>query len=156
MPGSKLRRLLCPSSIISFFTSASSGTHTLPWNLSMPSSPKAKSLASFDPSYSLTLLRLASNNCLSLTELKKSLDIVRVLYLMNSYSNSTCSFIFRNFSSSSTSLIMRCAVCTVFLLKASATTFAFLDDTRVQNRSPSEIPSTFSASCSAPSDQTDT
>ena len=59
----------------------------------MPLPPKAKSLASFDPSCSLTLFRLASNNYLSLTEVKKSLDIVRVLHVMNSDPNSTCSFI---------------------------------------------------------------
>jgi len=125
MSGCKLRRLLCPSSRINFFTSTSSGTHTLPWNFNMPSLPKAKSFASFDPNCSLTLFRLASNNCLSLTEFRKSLDMVRLLHLMNPDSNSTCSFMSLNFSNSSTFLIMRCAVCTVFLLKASATTFAF-------------------------------
>jgi len=125
MPGCKLRRLLCPSSRINFLTSASSGTHTLPWNRSIPSSPKAKSLASSDPSCSLTLFRPASNNCLSLIESKKSLDIVRVLHLMDSDPNSTYILMSQNFSSSSTSFIMRCVVCTVFLLRASATTFAF-------------------------------
>ena len=91
----------------------------------MPSSPKAKSLASSDPSCSLTLFRLASNNYLSLIESKKSLDTVRVLHLMDLDPNSTCSLMSLNFSNNSTSLIIRCAACTVFLLKESATTFAF-------------------------------
>jgi len=125
MLGCKLRRLICPSSRISLFTSTSSGTHTLPWNLSMLSLLKTKSLASSDPSCSLTLFKLASNNCLSLTESKKSLDIVRLLHLMSSDSNSTYSFISLNCSNSSTSFIIRCVVCTIFLLKTSATTFAF-------------------------------
>jgi len=125
MPGCMLRRILCHSSRMNFFTSTSSGTHTLPWNLNMPSLPKVNSLTSSDPSYSLTLFKLASNNCLSLIESKKSLDIVRVLHLMNSDPNSTYNFISLNFSNSSTSLIMRYAVCTVFLHKASATTFVF-------------------------------
>ena len=50
MPGCKPRRLWSPSSRINLFTSVSSGIHTLPWNLSTLSLPKAKSLASSDPS----------------------------------------------------------------------------------------------------------
>jgi len=94
-------------------------------NLNIPSPPKAKSFASSIPSNSLTLIKLASTNYLSLTKFKKSLDIVIVLHLMNYDSNSTCNFMSLNFSSSSTSWIIKCAICTVFLLKAFATTFAF-------------------------------
>jgi len=125
MPSCRLRRLLCPSSRINFFTSTSSGTHTLSWNQKMPSLPKVKSFASSDPSCSLILFSLASDNYLSLTEFRKSLDMVRLLHLMNPDSNSTCSFMSLNFSSSSTSLMVRWVVCTAFLLKASATTFTF-------------------------------
>ena len=87
MPGCRLRRLLCPPWRINFLTSASSSTQILPWNFSIPSLPKVKSLASSDPSYSRTWFKLASNNCLSLTESKKSLDIVKVLHLMDSDPN---------------------------------------------------------------------
>jgi len=125
MSGCKLRRLLCPSSRINLFTLVSSGTQTLPLNLKTPSSPKTNSLTWFDPDNSFTFCKLASTDYLSLIKLKKSLDLVRVLHLMNSGSNSTCSLISLNLSSNSNSLIMRCATCTVFLLKASATTFAF-------------------------------
>jgi len=125
MLGCKLRRLLCPSSRINLFTSMSSGTHTLSWNLNMPSLPNAKSLPSSEPSCSLTLFKLTSNNYLSLTESRKSLDTVRLLHLMSPDSNSTCSFISLNYFSGTTSFIIRCAVCTAFLLKTSATTFAF-------------------------------
>jgi len=156
MSGCKLRRLLCPSSRISFFTSTSSSTDTLPWNISTPSLPKAKSFASSDPSNSLTPTRLASANCLSLTKFKKSLDIVRLLHLMNSDPNSTYNFMSLNFSSSSIFFIIRYAICIIFLLKASATKFAFLDGTKVQNHSPSRTPSTFFVSCSTPFDQIDT
>ena len=83
---------------------------------------QSKVFVSSDPSCSLTLFKLASNNYLSLTESKKSLHIVKVLHLMASDPNSTCSLMSLNFSSSSTSLIMRCAV---FLLRAFATTFSF-------------------------------
>jgi len=125
MLGCKLRRLLCPSSRINLFTLASSSTHTLPLNHSTPLLPKANSFVSSDPSNSLTPFKLASINYFSLTEFRKSLDIVRVLHLMNSDPNSNCSFISLNFSSSSNSLIIRCAACTIFLLNAYATTFAF-------------------------------
>ena len=113
------------SSKINLFTSVSLGTHTLPWNLSILSLPKAKSFTLSDLSCSSTLFKLVSNNCLSLTEFEKSLDIVRVLHLINLDPNSTCSFMSLNFSSSSTSLIIRYVVCTAFLLKAFATTFTF-------------------------------
>ena len=124
MPGCRLRRLLCPSSRTNL-SSALSGTQTLPLNLNTQSLPKANSLACSDPSSSFTLCKLASCACFSLIKLRKSLDIVRVLHLMDSDSYSNCSFMSLKLSSNSISFIIRCATCMVFLLSASATTFAF-------------------------------
>jgi len=125
MLGCKLRRLLCLSSRINLLTSASVGTQTLPMNLNTPSLPMANFFAWSDPSNSFTFYKLSSIECLSLIKLKKSLDIVRALHLMNSSSNSTCSFIYLNPSINSNFLIMRCATCIVFLLKESVTMLAF-------------------------------
>ena len=153
MSGCKLRRLLCLSSRINLFTSMSSGTHTLPWNLSMSSLPKAKSFASPDPSCSLTLFKLASNNCLSLSESRKSLDIVRLLHLMNSDSNSTCSFISLNFPSSFTSWSWGVQYVQPSYSRHQPLHSPSPNDIGAQSHNPSGIPSTSSVSCWAPSDR---
>lgn len=120
-----LKWLLCPSLRINLFNLALHGTHILPLNLKTLSDHIINFLTCSISSNPTVFYRLGSNHWFSFIKLRKSLDIVKLLYIMKFTPNSTCNFKSLNFSTNSSSLVIMRETYIIFLLKASTTTFVF-------------------------------